>query len=217
MKQLLEAQINQALSQPERIKGWVVAVLGDRRSAFVTRNCSTTYIEANVPVLCHAEALALRNRFMNENPVLLPYLRLVPVLDGVRKWGLPTVGGVAPQIISPSQEQERLRATQFYRAIDAAIRKASLSCPDSVIYDNEAWLEWVRQRFGQMGWTVYANSVSASTLPQAAYLLASLYLKGVAGDAPHFAIPALLQGESEMHFYRAVAIWKALTCPVGGK
>ena len=71
----------------------------------------------------------------------------------------------------------------------------------------QVWVKWLADQLRERGFEGLANEASPHTARKLAMMLAFEVLYGLGGyDAPLLCIPACLQGEAELTYWRAIAI-----------
>jgi len=96
-KKAITYHTKQCLKNPEIIQGYAVAIVGTKRTAYMTfKDIDTTYDESEAFVGSKNSASARMSRHHDQNTGLYKYAQLVPVrgdMKNIKGGMLPTVNG----------------------------------------------------------------------------------------------------------------------------
>ena len=82
MKEYIEKWTAALLKEPDRIIGYAVSIVGNKRSGWVNYQGQVTYNEREVVPLNKKEATSLMSSFYEKERQLWRYMRLVPIGKG---------------------------------------------------------------------------------------------------------------------------------------
>ncbi len=96
-KNAITYHTKQCLENPEIIQGYALAIVGTKRTAYLTfKGIDTTYDESEAFVGSKKSAIIIMSRLYDQDRELYKYAQLVPVrgdLKSIKGGMLPTVNG----------------------------------------------------------------------------------------------------------------------------